>query len=91
MSRNPEKPKRAMMKRPRKSVKEDTVHPSDYMKYVLPPGGPIGGFFCDVCSHYERGKQFCTIGYKPIHTVKEQSARYEIAGKIALCRFIEID
>ena len=88
----PPKPRgRAMMKRPRKSVKEDTIHPADYLKYVLPVNGPIGGFFCDVCSHYSRGQKLCTLGYKPIHTVQEQSARYEITGRIALCRFIEID
>ena len=88
---NPKREKRHMSKRPRKSVKEDAIHPADYLRYVLPPGGPIGGFFCDVCSHYASKKEICTLGYKPIHTVREQSARYEINGRMALCRFIEID
>jgi len=77
--------------RPPRSAKADRVHPSDYRRYVLPENGAPGGFFCDVCSHFDSKKVVCTLGYKPIHTIAEQSAKYDRTGHLALCRAIEID
>ncbi len=77
--------------RPPRSAKADKVHPADYRRYVLPENGPPGGFFCDVCSHFDSKKIVCTLGYKPIHTIQEQSAQYDRTGRLALCRSIEID
>ena len=67
------------------------VNPGDYRRYVLPENGAPGGFFCDVCSHFDSQNVVCTLGYKPIHTIAEQSAKYDRTGHIALCRAIEID
>lgn len=89
----PDREKRALKYggRPPRSAKADKVHPSDWRRYVLPENGPIGGFFCDVCSHYAAKTGICTLGYKPIHTIAEQSAKYDRTGQVALCRSIEID
>jgi hypothetical protein len=78
-------------RRPRRSIKLDKIQPGDYLKYVKPEGGPLGGFFCDACSHFDSEKTLCTIGYKAVHTVREQTALYERSGQMALCRFLEID
>jgi hypothetical protein len=67
---------------------EDTVHPTDYRKYVE---SGLGGFFCDACSHFNGTERKCTIGYAAIHTADVQRALYERSGRLVLCRAIEID
>lgn len=71
-------------RRPRRSIKLDRIHPTDLRKFK-----PT--FFCDDCSHYDRGNRYCTMGYRPQHTRDEQMALYNLTGKMALCRFLEID
>lgn len=89
----PDREKRALKYggRPPRSAKADKVHPRDYRLYVLPENGPPGGFFCDVCSHFDSKKVVCTLGYKPIHTIAVQKAKYELSGQMAFCRALEID
>lgn len=71
-------------RRPRRSIKLDRIHPSDFAKYDI-------AFFCDQCSHYDGTNRYCTMGYRPQHTREEQMAIYNLSGKMALCRFLEID
>lgn len=71
-------------RRPRRSIKLDRIHPGDLAKYDV-------AFFCDQCSHYDGTNNYCTMGYRPQHTRQEQMALYNLSGKMALCRFLEID
>ena len=67
------------------SIRKDTVHPADYLKYDT-------RFSCEDCSHFDSEKVVCTIGYNPTHHLKaEQEHQYELAGNMAFCRFLEID
>lgn len=91
MSRDRQKAPSYHTRRPRRSIKLDKIQAGDYLKYVKPEGGILGGFFCDACSHFDSDRVVCTIGYKPVHTVAAQTALYEQTGHMALCRFLEID
>ncbi len=71
-------------KRPRKSIFLDRVHPEDFFKYNFI-------FCCEQCSHFDAPKVICTMGYKPQHQRKDQLAKYNLTGKMAFCRFTEID
>jgi hypothetical protein len=71
-------------KRPRRSIKLDRIHPRDLRIYQP-------AFFCEQCSHFDSPNGACTVGYRALHTKKEQMALYEITGMMALCRFLEID
>ena len=68
----------------RRSIKLDVVNPADFRDF-----NPR--FFCDDCSHYASTPNLCTIGFVPQHTREKQMKIYELTGKIAFCRFIEID
>lgn len=55
------------------------------MRYSLP-------FSCEDCSHFDYLKQTCTLGYVTRwHRKDFQKLSYELTGKMALCRFQEID
>ena len=69
---------------PRRSIRLDSVHPRDMNHVDL-------RFFCDDCSHYSLTKKHCTIGFRAQHTREGQMKIYNLTGKIALGRFIEID
>ena len=68
----------------RRAIKLDRIHPTD-LRTMNPQ------FFCDDCSHYSQSKNRCTMGYRAQHTRAEQMAIYNLTGKMALCRFLEID
>lgn len=69
----------------RASIKKDSVHPSDYLKYDL-------RFACEDCSHFDGAKVVCTIGYNPANHLKAvQTHQYQLSGNMAFCRFLEID
>lgn len=73
------------IRRPRSSIKKDAINPRDYMKYDLP-------WSCDRCSHFDTSKEVCTLGYNSEHhRQKAQLESYKLNGKMALCRFLEID
>jgi hypothetical protein len=69
---------------PRRSIRLDAVHPRDMNNVDV-------RFFCDDCSHYSLTKKHCTIGFLAQHTRESQMKIYNLTGKIAFCRFIEID
>lgn len=67
------------------SIRKESLHPADYLKYDT-------RFSCEDCSHFDSEKVVCTIGYNPIHHLKAtQIHQYELSGNMAFCRFIEID
>lgn len=78
------KDRRYLPKPSPRSIALDTIHPRDLNRLNL-------RFFCDDCSHYSASQKICTIGYRARHTREEQTKLYEITGKMALCRALEID
>jgi|GEM_PF-712944 len=70
-------------KRLRTSIRFDTINPSDYLKYDF-------RMACEDCSHFDG--EACSLGYaSKWHRRDFQIKSYELSGKIALCRFMEID
>jgi len=77
--------KKRTPKRLQQSIKHDKVSPTDYMKYNLP-------WACEDCTHFDSSHDLCTLGYTTKwHKRNYQRMTYELAGKMALCRFQEID
>lgn len=81
----PQGPKRGAPVRLKPSIKMDSVSPADYTKYVMLSA-------CEDCCHFEESTGLCTLGYhtEP-HRRAEQARTYELGGRIAFCRFHEID
>lgn len=72
-------------KRIRPSIKKDRIHPADYLKYNFPTS-------CEDCTHFNIETDQCTLGYESKwHKKSAQQHDYILSGKIALCRFMEID
>lgn len=72
-------------KRLRPSIKFDPMTAKDYLKYDF-------RFACEDCSHFSSDSKLCTIGYHTKWHLKDfQKKSFELGGKMALCRFIEID
>lgn len=66
-------------------MKKDVIHPRDYNSYKLP-------YACEDCSYFSSENATCTLGFNTTpHLKKNQIQSYELSGKMALCRFIEID
>lgn len=79
----PAKPKTA--KRLTPSIKADTVNPSDWIKYDFRSA-------CEDCSHFKFSDLTCTLGYNTkFHREQIQQEQFFLSGKIAQCRFLEID
>ncbi|MFN7905769.1 MAG: hypothetical protein ACK5P5_11360 [Pseudobdellovibrionaceae bacterium] len=72
-------------KRVTQSIKKDVVNPSDYLKYQMLSA-------CEDCSHFDEATEKCTLGSWTVpHRRAQQMKDYELSGKIAFCRLIEID
>jgi hypothetical protein len=71
-------------KRPRRSIQLDRVNPQEFLRFN-------GRFFCEDCSHYSTSGKVCTLGYRAQHTRAEQLELYNLTGKIAFCRALEIE
>lgn len=84
MSTKPKK-KHASSKRIGSSIKKDGINPRDYNQYKLP-------YSCEDCVHFKTSDESCTLGFptEP-HLRRNQEISYSISGKLALCRFQEID
>ncbi len=83
--KNPIKPRLKTPKRIGSSIKKESVHPRDYNAYTLP-------FSCEDCSHFAAVNESCTLGlHTEAHLKRNQIHSYELSGKIAFCRFQEID
>jgi len=78
-------PKAKTPKRLRQSIRFDAIHPADYLKYDLKTA-------CEDCTHFCQENKECTLGYNSHWHRKEfQKYSFELSGKVALCRFMEID
>ena len=72
-------------KRIRQSIKLDVVNPSDFMNYNFI-------FACEQCSHFDLSSETCSLGYNYQNHQREQNLKtYNLNGKMAFCRFLEID
>jgi hypothetical protein len=69
----------------KRSVILDPIHPRDLRELNVI-------YYCEQCCHFAPATQSCTIGYDAsIHVKKEQDRKYELCGRVAFCRFCEID
>lgn len=75
-----------MYKKTRKrSLILDPIHPRDWRELNLI-------YYCEQCSHFDHGGKTCTIGYEAHKHMKEaQDKNYALLGRVAYCRFCEID
>lgn len=63
----------------------DPVNPSDFLNMNMT-------YCCEQCSHFDPEKDCCTIGYNANNHKKERQNRsFEISGRMAFCRHMEID
>lgn len=72
-------------KRLRQSIKKDPVQAEDVRQFNLP-------YACEDCTHFCSKIGECTLGYdsRP-HRKAQQNSDFLLSGKMALCRFLEID
>lgn len=72
-------------KRLRKGLILDGIHPRDWRELKIT-------YCCEMCSHFDSHNIQCTIGYdcRP-HLRENQDHLYHLTGKVAFCRFLEID
>lgn len=69
----------------RRSPILDPIHPRDYRELEII-------HYCEQCSHFAPASKSCTIGYDASQHLKEtQKRNYELLGRVAFCRFSEID
>jgi hypothetical protein len=72
-------------KRLKPGIKYDAVNPTDYLLYDFRTA-------CEDCTHFDVKNQSCTMGYDPQWHLREfQKSSYYLSGKIAQCRFLEVD
>lgn len=68
-----------------KFIRADYVYPHDYNSFSIAAS-------CECCSHFDRDAIKCTIGYNAQnHLASRQAYTYHLSGRIAFCRFIELD
>lgn len=68
-----------------KSLILDPVNPTDYLQLNIV-------YACEHCSHFDSEGESCTIGYEAhLHRLEHQRRLYELTGRMAFCRFMEID
>lgn len=69
----------------RKSLILDPIHPSDWQNLTIT-------YCCEQCVHFDPESESCTIGYVANHHREARQQRlYELTGRVAFCRFNEID
>ncbi len=72
-------------KAPCKSLILDPIHPRDFRTLNII-------YACEQCSHFDTEGKTCTIGYEAhLHLMRRQNKLYELCGRVAFCRFMEID
>lgn len=63
----------------------DSVHPADYNNMNLI-------YHCEQCSYFKPDDESCVFGYDTsVHLKKAQDKQFNLNGKMAFCRFQEID
>lgn len=69
----------------RRSLILDPIHPRDWRDTKII-------YACEQCSHFAPATKSCTLGYvAENHLLETQRQTYEMYGKVAFCRFCEID
>ncbi|MBK8203754.1 MAG: hypothetical protein IPL83_20345 [Bdellovibrionales bacterium] len=69
----------------RKSIILDPVNPTEFRSLNFT-------YCCEQCVHLDGDENICTFGHDfNIHSRKAQLRSYELSGKMAFCRFLEID
>ena len=73
----------------KRSLILDPIHPRDWRELRII-------YACEQCVHYDENEptvaRRCTIGYDASMHVKEaQDKTYRLTGRVAFCRFTEID
>lgn len=69
----------------RRTLILDPIHPRDYRELTIV-------HCCEQCSHFAPAEKACTIGYDAAnHLAQRQRETYERLGRVAFCRFCEID
>ncbi|MEO0335917.1 MAG: hypothetical protein AAF202_05975 [Pseudomonadota bacterium] len=69
----------------RRSVIKDKIDPREFQSLNLI-------YCCEQCSHFDAPNNTCTIGYDSSkHLRKVQLHDYYLSGRMAQCRFGEID
>lgn len=69
----------------RRSLILDPVHPRDFNNMEF-------SYCCEQCSHFDETAKSCTIGYDASKHLREvQLKLYDLTGRMAFCRFMEID
>lgn len=69
----------------RRSLILDPIHPTDYLNLKIT-------YACEQCSYFNEDCGTCSIGYDAsLHRLKRQDQLYELTGRVAFCRFLEID
>jgi hypothetical protein len=78
-------PKPKTPKRLNPSIRMDLIDPSDFIKYNFTHS-------CEHCSHFNNVDENCTLNYYSKHHRLENNLKsYDLSGRMALCRFLEID
>jgi hypothetical protein len=78
-------PVKSSSARIRPSMKKDPIKASDFNAYNIP-------FACEDCSHFASKDERCTLGFNTEYHLRRNALHsYELSGKIAQCRFLEID
>ena len=63
----------------------DPVSPADFRRHNLV-------YACEQCSYYALDEKECMMGYESEkHDHKEQMRLYNLYGKMAFCRYMEVD
>ncbi|MGE0762467.1 MAG: hypothetical protein AB7N80_04240 [Bdellovibrionales bacterium] len=63
----------------------DPVNPRDFAELNMI-------YACEQCSHFDPEGAQCTIGYEAhLHRRDRQLKLYNLSGRMAFCRFMEID
>lgn len=72
-------------KQRKKSLILDPVHPRDFFHLNFT-------YCCEQCVHFDNKESYCTFGQNCFpHMREQQLATYDLTGKMAFCRFLEID
>lgn len=69
----------------RRSIIKDPVSAADFNNLNLI-------YACEQCTYFNPTNKACAMGFKvDIHLKKNQDAQYALNGRLAICRFQEID
>ncbi len=81
----PKHRKPSPFKSSRKGIIYDKVNPSDFLKLDIT-------YACEQCTHFDLEEKACTFGYNAnYHMRAPQLESFSVSGRMAFCRFSEID